>query len=138
MTIDSLNTTATPPAEPELLNEWVTICAAAKIQPERGVAALFNGKPVAIFKILGHAGAAVTYYAVDHIDPRTSSPTIARGIVGSSGGEPVVIAPLLKDRFSLATGRCLNDGDLSLGTYDVHELDGVVQVRENVTTTKSS
>ena len=51
-----------------------------------------------------------------------------RGIVGSLGGEPVVASPLYKEHYSLVTGRCLENDEVSLSAYDVRIDDGRVLV----------
>ena len=114
--------------------DWQEICALDKLESERGVAALLDGRPIAIFRITTSSGDEV--YAVDHVDPRTQSPTMARGLVGSAKDEPIVISPLLKDRFSLITGKCLNDEQLALRTYEAGIENGCVYVRTNVTPAK--
>jgi len=120
--------------EPSSVGLWHEVCSLAQLQPERGVAVIVGGHPVALFQLSVQGETSV--FAVSHIDPRTETPTIARGLVGSSGGDPIVVAPLLKDRFSLRSGVCLNDPDLSLEVFDVRLADGSVFVRRNVTVEK--
>ncbi len=110
---------------------WHDVCDLTKLRSECGVAALVDDDPIALFKIGRNQ-----VYAVDHIDPRTDTPTIARGLIGSAGGEPIVVSPLLKDRFSLETGQCLNADLPPLRTYEVRVEQDRVQVRSNVTAQK--
>ncbi len=134
MTIETV-----PPAELEMwasVDDWIEVCGANKVPVERGVAAVVDGRPIAIFRISSDDGDK--FFAVDHIDPRTNTPTIARGIVGSANDEPIVISPLLKDRFSLITGSCLNEPELSISVLDVKLTDNLVFVRTNVTSGKQA
>lgn len=118
------------------VTEWVMVCELDKLHIERGVAALVHGRPVAVFAIeapespLGGARSGdVEVFAIDHIDPRSNAPTMARGIIGSHDGEPTVAAPLLKERYSLVTGHGLGGHDYSIDTFEVQIVDGWVQVR---------
>lgn len=113
-------------------SDWHDVCSLSQLRSECGVAALLADGPIALFKV----GGGSTVYAVDHIDPRTDTPTIARGLVGSADGQPVVVSPLLKDRFSLVTGQCLNADLPPLRTYEVCIEKERVHVRPNVTAQK--
>ncbi|MEM8925039.1 MAG: nitrite reductase small subunit NirD [Actinomycetota bacterium] len=102
---------------------WIDVCDAALIPLDRGVAMLIGGDQVAVFRLSAEAGGddGEEWYAVSHVDPATGAPTIARGLVGSSGTPqtPTVAAPLHKQRYDLRSGRCLDDPDLHLRTYAV-------------------
>jgi nitrite reductase (NADH) small subunit len=102
---------------------WGVACRVEALQPERGVAALFDDVQVAIF--LTHAGEA---YAVGNLDPFSGAAVLSRGIVGDRGGEPTVAAPVYKQVFSLLDGRCLDDPAVSVPSYPVRVVDGFVQV----------
>ncbi len=108
--------------------DWYDVCFLSQLRAECGVAAVLADGPVAIFNV-GDPG---QIFAVGHIDPRTQTPTIARGLVGSADGEPIVVSPLLKDRFSLVTGECLNADLPPLATYEVSVEQERVHVRSNV------
>ena len=95
----------------------------------RGVAALLDGQPVAVFLI------GEKLYAVDHCDPVSQTLTMARGLVGSVAGTPIVIAPMFKGRYQLATGRSL-DGGADLQMYPVRVCGGRVEASANVTSGK--
>lgn len=112
---------------------WTDICSAASLQPERGVAALVDGHPVAVF-LVGDGD----IYAVDHIDPLSDTPTMARGIVGSVDGRPTIAAPLLKERYDLATGERVDGDGPALQPHDARIREGRVEVRANVMPAKSS
>ncbi|MDJ0464473.1 nitrite reductase small subunit NirD [Streptomyces sp. H27-C3] len=101
--------------ELELGQGWLTVCALSGLTPGRGVAALLpDGRQVAVF--LDRAG---TPYAIDNRDPFSGAYVLSRGLLGASHGSPFVASPLLKQRFDLATGRCLDDDSVSVGTFRV-------------------
>ncbi|WP_434600369.1 nitrite reductase small subunit NirD [Streptomyces sp. A5-4] len=94
---------------------WLTLCALSGLTPGRGVAALLpDGRQVAVF--LDRAG---TPYAIDNRDPFSGAYVLSRGLLGTSDGSPFVASPLLKQRFDLTTGRCLDDDSVSVGTFRV-------------------
>jgi nitrite reductase (NADH) small subunit len=99
------------------------VCAYDDLQPERGVAALVDGRQVAVFRL--HDGSV---RAVDHRDPFSGAHVMARGIVGSRGAVPTVASPMFKQVFDLATGECLDDPDVRLRVFPAEVRDGVVHV----------
>lgn len=96
---------------------WTAVCSVADIPPHAGVAALLNGKQIAIFKVDG------TVFAVDNHDPFSGANVLSRGIVGSINDELVVASPIYKQHFVLTTGRCIEDETQSIQAYSV-KLDG--------------
>src|SRR5262245_55256703 len=92
---------------------WQSICDLDDLLPDCGVAALLDGRQIALFKV----GSAV--YAIDNFDPNSRANVLARGIVGDIGGEPVVASPVYKQHFSLITGRCLEDIGRSVRSWPV-------------------
>ncbi|MDF6042354.1 nitrite reductase small subunit NirD [Streptomyces sp. JH14] len=94
---------------------WFTVCELSLLTPGRGVAALLpDGRQVALF-----ADRARQVYAIDNRDPFTGAYVLSRGLVGSDGGRPFVASPLLKQRFDLATGVCLDDDEVSVQVFAV-------------------
>ncbi|MFE7751467.1 nitrite reductase small subunit NirD [Streptomyces sp. NPDC057428] len=94
---------------------WLTVCDRSLLTPGRGVAALLpDGRQVALF--MDRAGRA---YAIDNRDPFTGAYVLSRGLLGSVGGRPFVASPLLKQRFDLETGACLDDDDVSVPVFPV-------------------
>ncbi|MFS0693659.1 nitrite reductase small subunit NirD [Streptomyces nitrosporeus] len=94
---------------------WLPVCDRALLTPGRGVAALLpDGRQVALF--MDRAGRA---YAIDNRDPFTGAYVLSRGLVGSDGGRPFVASPLLKQRFDLATGVCLDDDEVTVPVFEV-------------------
>lgn len=95
--------------------EWLALCALSLLTPGRGVAALLpDGRQAAVF--LDRAG---TPYAIDNRDPFSGAQVLSRGLLDSSAGRPFVASPLLKQRFDLETGRCLDDESVSVTAYEV-------------------
>ncbi|WP_020576166.1 nitrite reductase small subunit NirD [Actinopolymorpha alba] len=106
-----------------LTQEWVTVCGYDDLLPERGVAALIGEVQVAVFRT--HDGQV---YAVGNHDPFSDAYVLSRGIVGSSGVTPTVASPMFKQVFDLRTGQCVTDPGVSVPTYPVSCVDGVVRV----------
>lgn len=102
--------------------KWYEVCRSDVLWPERGAAALLDGRAIALFRTRGEE-----LYAVSNIDPCTGVSAMSRGIVGDRGGEPTVASPLHKQVFSLRTGRCFTE-EAELATYPVRHRDGVVEV----------
>ncbi|MBI0300297.1 nitrite reductase small subunit NirD [Streptomyces sp. PRKS01-29] len=92
---------------------WFAVCELTDLTPGRGVAALLpDGAQVAVF--LDRSGRA---YAIANRDPFTGAYVLSRGLLGSAGGRPFVASPLLKQRFDLETGRCLDDETVTVQAY---------------------
>lgn len=102
---------------------WVAVCRYQQLQPERGAAALFGDRQVALFRAFDG-----TLYAIDNQDPFTGANVLSRGIVGTRGDIPTVASPLHKQAFDLRDGRCLDDPAVRVAVYPVREQDGVVEV----------
>ncbi|MDT0266890.1 nitrite reductase (NAD(P)H) small subunit [Streptomyces sp. DSM 44915] len=98
---------AGPRLEIEQDGAWVPVCGLAELVPGRGVAVLLpDGQQAAVF--VDRHGAA---HAVGNRDPFTGAWVLSRGLLGSTGneGRPFVASPLLKQRFDLVTGVCLDE-----------------------------
>jgi nitrite reductase (NADH) small subunit len=106
------------------LDGWVEVCLLARLTPDRGAAALVDGRQVAVFRLSDGA-----LHAVDNLDPCSGVAVLSRGIVGDAAGIATVASPLYKQRFDLATGRCLDADVATLGVHDVAVVHGVVFVR---------
>lgn len=102
---------------------WAVICPAARIEPERGVAALLGEVQVAVFRTFDGE-----LRAVGNIDPVSGAAVLSRGIVGDRGGVPTIASPVYKEVFDLTTGRCLDRPDVALPVYAVRELAGMVEI----------
>ncbi|WP_155058378.1 nitrite reductase small subunit NirD [Streptomyces blattellae] len=96
-------------------DSWFTICDLNVLLPGRGVAALLpDGRQAAVFR--DRTG---NLYAVDNRDPFGGAAVLSRGLTGSHQGRPFVASPLLKQRFDLATGQCLDDDTVRITAYEV-------------------
>ncbi|MFH9608945.1 nitrite reductase small subunit NirD [Streptomyces sp. NPDC017448] len=94
---------------------WAAVCDRALLTPGRGVAVLLpDGDQAAVFT--DRAGGV---YAIGNRDPFTGAYVLARGLLGSAGGRPFVASPLLKQRFDLTTGACLDDEEASVPVFGV-------------------
>lgn len=92
---------------------WVRVCSLEEILPGGGVAALVEGRQVAIFRV------GERLFALSNFDPFTRANVLSRGIVGSKGDRLYVASPLLKHRFDLETGECLDDPRVRVPVYPV-------------------
>ncbi len=102
---------------------WMPICPYSRLEPERGVAALVDGVPVALFRL--HDGSLA---AIGNVDPHTGASVLSRGLVGSRGDVPTVASPLHKQVYDLRTGACLDDPALHVPVYSVRVRDGIVEI----------
>lgn len=94
---------------------WLTVCDLSRLVPGRGVAALLpDSRQAAVF--LDRAGRV---HGIDNRDPFTGAAVLSRGLIGSHRGRPFVASPLLKQRFDLQTGQCLDDGTVRVAVYEV-------------------
>ncbi|KJY37412.1 MULTISPECIES: nitrite reductase small subunit NirD [Streptomyces] len=94
---------------------WLTVCELSSLVPGRGVAALLpDGSQAAVF--VDRAGRP---YAIGNQDPFTGAQVLSRGLVGWAAGRAFVASPLLKQRFDLESGRCLDDEEVAVRTYPV-------------------
>jgi len=106
-------------------DEWQPVCRIVELEPDRGATALVHGQAIAIFRIGDD-----TVYALGNHDPfaRAAVGGIAKGIVGRRGDIPFVASPSHKHAFDLRSGRCLDDTHVSVPSYAVKVVEGVVMV----------
>ncbi|MFJ8081013.1 nitrite reductase (NADH) small subunit [Streptomyces sp. SAI-170] len=99
----------------QLAGDWLTVCDLSRLLPGRGVAALLpDGNQVALFR--DRSG---RLYAIDNRDPFNGAAVLSRGLTGTHEGRIYVASPLLKQRFDLETGVCLDDDAVRVTTYEV-------------------
>lgn len=109
--------------------EWQPVCRVAELEKERGATALVHGQALAIFRTHDDS-----VFALGNYDPFAKASVLARGIVGTrrviSGDAevPFVASPMHKHAFDLRTGQCLDDPAVSVPSYDVKVVEGVVLV----------
>ncbi len=109
------------------LETWTEVCPADRIAPGTGVTALVDGRQLAVLRADDGE-----LHAIDGRDPFTGANVLARGLVGERDGWATVASPLRKQRFVLATGRCLDDDAVAVTVHDVRVRNGRVQVRLTV------
>ncbi|MCX3288666.1 nitrite reductase small subunit NirD [Streptomyces sp. NEAU-H22] len=96
-------------------DDWFTVCDLTALLPGRGVAALLpDGRQAAVFR--DRSG---DLFAIDNRDPFTGAAVLSRGLTGTHQGRPFVASPLLKQRFDLASGECLDDETVRVTAYKV-------------------
>ena len=98
---------------------FVDIADLDRLPIDRGVAAIVGSDYVAVFRL-----ACGEVVAIDHIDPFTTVPALARGLVGSVGDRAVVASPLHKQRFDLRSGACIDDPTTSVRVWPTAVIDG--------------
>ncbi|TDG15927.1 nitrite reductase small subunit NirD [Seongchinamella unica] len=99
---------------------WQSICTRDDLVPGSGVCAMVGQQQIALF-YLPEEDQQV--YALSNRDPIGGANVLSRGIVGDVGGRLVVASPLYKQHFDLASGRCLEEDNVSVEVYEVR-LDG--------------
>ena len=102
---------------------WQSVCKIVDLEHDRGVTALVHGQAVAIFRTGDDE-----IFALGNHDPFSKASMIARGIVGVRSGVPFVASPTHKHAFDLRSGKCLDDAHVSVPTYDVKVVDGMVLI----------
>ena len=107
-----------------MTGEWIDVCDATLLTPNRGVAALLGDQQVAIFRVTPDD----EVLAIDNLDPFSGAAVLSRGIVGSAGGTLTVASPVFKQRFDLRTGACIDDPDVRLTTFPARIRAGRVEV----------
>lgn len=119
--MSALTTTAAPTTAAE---SWVRVCRVEQLPPDRGQAALINGRQIALFRL--HCGEV---HAVSHKDPVSGSNVMARGIVGSTGEDvPTITSPLYKEVYDLRDGSGVSDPQYRLMVWPVRVEDGDVLI----------
>ena len=109
---------------------WIPVCRVDALTPDRGVAALVDGEQVAIFLLSPlDDGSDAALYAIGNHDPLSGANVLARGLVGSAGDTVFVASPIFKQRFDLATGRCLDETDVMVPAHETRVHGGYVEVR---------
>ncbi len=93
-----------------------------RLPRDRGVAAVVGDEFVALYRIDDEV------LAIDHLDPRSGAPVMARGLVASVQERVVVVSPLHKERFDLRTGQCLDDPTQSVRVWPVDIVSGMVHI----------
>jgi nitrite reductase (NADH) small subunit len=104
-------------------DDWTPVCELDRLVVGRGVTALVKGHAVALF-VLEDGGV----HAIGNHDPFSRVTVLGRGIVGERDGVPFVASTEGRTAFDLRTGRCLDDPSVSVPSYAVRVVGGVVQL----------
>lgn len=123
---------------------WVRICSLPELEPGRGVAALVDDQQVAVFLLPGVPGVpgppgppgssapggetAARLRALDNRDPVSGANVLARGLLGSADGVDYVASPMLKHRYDLDSGRCLDGVSPGVRVWPVRVWGNTVEV----------
>jgi nitrite reductase (NADH) small subunit len=102
---------------------WTPICRYTQLPVDRAVAALLDGAPVAVVRLT-----AGQVYVLGAVDPACGAAVLPRGIVGDRAGVPVLISPMYKDAYALATGGCVAGSGRTVPVFATRTVDGVVLV----------
>ncbi|QXI39720.1 nitrite reductase small subunit NirD [Pseudomonas xantholysinigenes] len=105
---------------------WQVVCQAGDLVADSGVVVWHAGAQVALFYLPGQGR---ELYAVENRDPRSGANIIGRGLVGNLQGNVVVAAPLYKQHFCLASGRCLEQPGQALRVWPVRLNGGRVELQ---------
>ena len=105
-------------------NKWQTICSTSDLVKNSGVCALLaNEEQVALFQVGDDK-----VYGVSNYDPFGQANVLYRGIIGETKGDIYVASPLLKQRFVLESGACLDDESVSIKTYQARIVNDKVEL----------
>ena len=96
------------------------VCSREDLIANSGVCVLLGEAQVAVFYLPEESPSV---YGISNWDPIGKANVLSRGIVGDVDGELVVASPLYKQHFSLITGRCVEQEELAVRTFDI-VLDG--------------
>ena len=103
---------------------WQEVCSADDLIDNIGYCALLGDRQVALFRLAG----SDEIFAIDNHDPFSGANVLSRGVIGDLKGQLVVASPIYKQHFNLRTGQCLEDGSVSVATYPVRIVNGMLQV----------
>ena len=105
-------------------NTWQTICDKSDLVKNSGVCALLeNEEQVAIFQVGDN-----DVYAISNFDPFGKANVLYRGLIGETKGSIYVASPLLKQRFVLDSGLCLDDEAMSIKHYSTRFVDNKLEI----------
>jgi nitrite reductase (NADH) small subunit len=105
-------------------DRWLPLCRLSDLEPNRGRAALVDGRQLAVFRLTGDA-----VYVVGNRDPFSGAEVMSRGVIGDRGGQMKVVSPIFKQSFSLTTGECLDDPSARLDVFETRVHGDAVLVR---------
>ena len=110
------------------MSQWIDVCSIGDLQPHSGVCALVDEKQVAIF----YMPEDDAVYAINNYDPFSHINILSRGLIGDIKGEPMVSSPIYKQHFSLKTGLCLEDENVTVDAYAIRISGDRVEVNTHI------
>jgi nitrite reductase (NADH) large subunit len=113
---------APAPAAGGATPRWVRAARIDDVPRDGGITVDHDGFQIALF----HLASANAWYATEATCPHRGDAVLARGLVGTQGGEPKVACPMHKKTFSLATGQGLSDPQYAVRTFPVELRDDEV------------
>ncbi|MBW8191134.1 nitrite reductase small subunit NirD [Neiella marina] len=105
-------------------DSWISVCDESVLIPDTGICAKVGNEHVAIFKVAGSG----ELFAISNVCPFGKASVLSRGLIGETNGALYVASPLLKQRFRLNDGVCLDDDEVTIATYPVRVTEGQVEV----------
>ncbi|MGB5998027.1 MAG: nitrite reductase small subunit NirD [Marinomonas sp.] len=106
--------------------QWNLICKQSDLVVDAGVAAMVNGKQVALFYV---PAAPEQVFAIGNWDPIGKANVLSRGLVTHLQGQWSVASPLYKQQSSLLDGQCVEE-DVKVPAWPTKLVDGKVYIRQ--------
>ena len=106
----------------EKILTWFYACRTEDVPENGGVCVKYRDEQIALF----HFTRRNEWYATQNECPHRQQMALSRGMIGTQGDEPKVACPFHKKTFSLRTGKCLNDEQCAIKTYEVRVEAGKV------------
>ena len=101
------------------------VCSVEDIVLNTGICALVNDQQIAIFRL------DQGIFALSNFDPFSKAQVLSRGLVGEADGRFYVASPLLKQRFDLVTGACLDDERVSIPVFAIEVVQGSIYIKSH-------
>jgi nitrite reductase (NADH) small subunit len=104
-----------------ITDNWVLACRVNDIPQNGGACVKLGDEQIAIFNFSRRG----EWFATQNLCPHKQQMVLSRGMIGSTGDncEPKVACPFHKNTFSLLSGQCLTNEELSIKTYAVRVED---------------
>ena len=100
--------------------QWVQVAHESDIPEEEGACIKYGDEQIAIYNFASRG----EWYATQNMCPHKQQMILSRGMIGDENGEPKVACPFHKKTYSLKNGKCLNDDQFEIKTYDIKVKDG--------------
>ena len=106
------------------------LCQTEDLVLNSGVCALSEDRQIALFSLEQQGQTQV--YATSNWDPIGKANVLSRGLLSCVSGEPCIVSPLYKQRYSLIDGRCLDDDSVSIDIFSLeHTSEGIYLAQPN-------